>query len=73
MQQQKRSESGGLILSCGDMITATLPNSRLKVTVSGKRYYNTGAGSKDWSGVIPDNLTEEENAKEKVLKELIKD
>lgn len=47
-------ETGGLIKSYGDIVTAHLPHSGLELTVSSKLYYNIGANESEWRGVIPD-------------------
>lgn len=47
-------ETGGWIISYGDIVTSRLPNTGLTFTISSKLYYNMGAGVKDWHGVIPD-------------------
>ncbi len=60
-------ETGGLIKSYGDIVTAILPNSQLELTVSSKLYYNTGADEHDWRGVIPDIPSSPEKAFQRAL------
>lgn len=47
-------ETGGLIKSYGDIVSAHLPHSQLGLTISSKLYYDVGATENDWHGVIPD-------------------
>lgn len=47
-------QTGGLIKSYGDIVTAHLPNTQLDLSISSKLYYDAGAGENDWHGVIPD-------------------
>ena len=49
-------ETGGLIVSYGDIVPAKLPNTKLGLTVSSKLYYNIGSKEGDWRGVIPDKV-----------------
>ncbi len=49
-------ETGGLILSFGDIVPATLPETKLPLVVSSKLYLNIGANEHDWHGVLPDCL-----------------
>ncbi|MCR8561570.1 hypothetical protein KXD93_28200 [Mucilaginibacter sp. BJC16-A38] len=60
-------ETGGLIKSYGDIVTAHLPNSGLELTVSSKLYYNIGANENDWRGVIPDIYSAPEKALQRAL------
>lgn len=55
-------ETGGLVKSYGDIVTVTLPNSKLDMYISSKLYYNVGAGEHDWHGVIPDIKTSPDKA-----------
>lgn len=60
-------ETGGLIKSYGDIVTARLPHSGLELTVSSKLYYNIGANENDWRGVIPDIYSSPEEALQRAL------
>jgi hypothetical protein len=60
-------QTGGLIKSYGDIVTAQLPNSRLELTVSSKLYYNIGANENDYRGVIPDIYSSPEKALKRAL------
>ncbi|TSJ43163.1 hypothetical protein FO440_02940 [Mucilaginibacter corticis] len=55
-------ETGGLVKSYGDIVPVYLPNSKLKLVISSKLYYNAGAAEQDWHGVIPDIQTTADNA-----------
>lgn len=55
-------ETGGLIKSYGDIVSANLPNTQLQLIISSKLYYNAGAGENDWHGVIPDIKTTPDKA-----------
>ncbi|MCJ8209602.1 S41 family peptidase [Mucilaginibacter sp. RS28] len=61
-------ETGGLIKSYGDIVTAHLPHSGLALTVSSKLYYNIGANENDWRGVIPDIYSSPDQALQRALK-----
>jgi C-terminal processing protease CtpA/Prc len=50
-------ESGGLATSYGDIYSFTLPNTRLSVGVSHKRFVRP-SGEDDGRGVIPDHVVE---------------
>lgn len=60
-------ETGGLIKSYGDIVSAHLPNSQLELTVSSKLYYNIGATETDWHGVVPDKVVPSNMAMTKAL------
>ncbi|WP_308130712.1 S41 family peptidase [uncultured Flavobacterium sp.] len=47
-------ETGGLVVSYGDIVSHQLPNTQLPITISSKLYYNVGTKTDDWHGVIPD-------------------
>jgi len=47
-------ETGGCIIHFGDVIVATLPNSKLNFTISHKIWYEIGAGENDFHGTTPD-------------------
>jgi hypothetical protein len=61
-------ETGGLIVSYGDIVTTRLPHTQLTFTISSKLYYNMGARENDWRGVVPDVKMPAEQAKKYVLK-----
>jgi len=46
-------ETGGFILSFGDIVPGTLPHTKMPFVVSSKLYLNIGAKVGDWHGVIP--------------------
>jgi hypothetical protein len=46
-------ETGGQIISYGDIVTTHLPHTQLTLTISSKLYYNVGARQND-RGVVPD-------------------
>jgi hypothetical protein len=60
-------ETGGLIKSYGDIVTARLPNSQLELTLSSKLYYDVGATDNDWHGAIPDIKSSPDNALKRAL------
>ncbi|RDI12070.1 S41 family peptidase [Flavobacterium sp. AG291] len=60
-------ETGGLILSFGDIVPAVLPQTRLPLVVSSKLYFNIGANENDWHGVLPDILCTSDQTLEKAL------
>jgi len=60
-------ETGGLIKSYGDIVTAHLPHSGIELTVSSKLYYNIGANENDWRGVIPDVFSSPDMALQRAL------
>lgn len=47
-------ETGGLVVSYGDIVSHQLPNTKLPITISSKLYYNVGTKADDWHGAIPD-------------------
>jgi hypothetical protein len=47
-------ETGGMIVSFGDIVYAELPNSQIPFTISRCLYYNIGAGDTDFRGVKVD-------------------
>lgn len=49
-------ETGGLIKSYGDIVSANLPHTQLGLTISSKLYYDVGASENEWHGVIPDKV-----------------
>ncbi|AXY75490.1 hypothetical protein D3H65_16545 [Paraflavitalea soli] len=49
-------ETGGLIISYGDIVSASLPHTGLQITISSKLYYNVGSRKNDWKGVVPDKI-----------------
>ncbi|WP_447642591.1 MULTISPECIES: S41 family peptidase [Chitinophagaceae] len=60
-------ETGGLIKSFGDIVTAHLPNSNLRLTISSTLYYNIGADDNDFIGVIPDVFAPKDSALKKAM------
>jgi len=48
-------ETGGLIVSFGDIITTQLPVTGMELTISHNLYHNIGAQETDFRGVIPDH------------------
>lgn len=66
------SESGGFIISAGEVVERQLPNSKLFLNVSSTIDYNIGAKEKDVHGVIPDHKAQPEKALNYVLEKLIK-
>ncbi|MCF0060404.1 S41 family peptidase [Dyadobacter chenwenxiniae] len=48
-------ETGGLIVSFGDIITTHLPMTSMELTISHNLYFNIGAKKSDFNGVIPDH------------------
>ena len=55
-------ETGGLIVSFGDIITTHLPVTNMELTISHNLYYNMGAKETDFRGVIPDYQVEYRDA-----------
>lgn len=55
-------ETGGLIVSFGDIITTHLPATNMELTISHNLYYNMGAMETDFRGVIPDHQVEYRDA-----------
>ena len=64
-------ETGGLIVSYGDIVSPRLPHTQLGLTISSKLYFNIGSTKNDWKGVIPDKVIPSGQAMEKAL-ELIR-
>lgn len=60
-------ETGGLILSFGDIVQGVLPNTKLPFVVSSKLYSNIGAKLDDWHGVIPSIPIKSDHALKKAL------
>lgn len=61
-------ETGGLIVSYGDIVSARLPNTGQPLTVSSKLYLNIGAHPNDWKGVRPDLEVPASKAMEEALR-----
>ena len=55
-------QTGGLIVSFGDIITTQLPVTNMELTISHNLYYNIGAKETDFRGVIPDHHVEYRDA-----------
>ncbi len=64
-------ETGGWIIHYGDVIKATLPNSKLNLTISHKLWYEIGATENDFNGTVPDIYVPSEKALDYTL-DLIK-
>ena len=64
-------ETGGWIIHYGDVINASLPNSKLGLTISHKMWFEAGAQENDFHGTAPDIKVAAEKAMEYTL-ELIK-
>jgi len=60
-------ESGGQIMSFGDIVPATLTVTGMPFVVSSKLYMNIGAKAGDWHGVIPSLTAKSEDALKKAL------
>jgi len=60
--------TGGQIVSFGDLVIATLPISRLSLTISHKEFYLYGATEKERHGVIPHYKVSSEKALDYALK-----
>ena len=65
-------ETGGWIVCYGDIISASLPNTKLDFTISHKMFYEIGAKDNDFHGTIPDIIIPSEKALDYTLK-LIKE
>lgn len=61
-------ETGGLVVSYGDIVSYQLPNTKLPVTISSKLYYNVGTKADDWRGATPDINIPSPEALDKALK-----
>lgn len=48
-------ETGGILVSPGDVVTTYLPNSKLELSITTSKYYSIGAKENDNRGVIPDH------------------
>jgi hypothetical protein len=55
-------ETGGLLVCYGDVINATLPATKLNLSISHKMFYETGATENDFHGTIPDITVPSEKA-----------
>jgi len=64
-------ETGGRLNHYGDLIIATLPNTKLNLYISHKMWFEIGAKENDFHGTIPDIIVPSENALDYTL-ELIK-
>jgi len=64
-------ETGGWIIHYGDVINASLPNTKLNLTISHKLWYEIGAEENDFHGTIPDINVPSEKALDYTI-ELIK-
>jgi len=64
-------ETGGLVKSYGDIVSARLPHTQIDLTISSSLYYDIGAKENDWKGVVPDIAVSSKTALNKAL-ELIR-
>ncbi len=55
-------ETGGLVESYGDIVTAILPNTKLEMSISSKLYFDAGIKDNEWHGVIPDISVSDDEA-----------
>lgn len=55
-------ETGGKVVSFGDIVNNTLPNSKLDLHISHKVYYGYGATENEQNGVIPDYVIDAKEA-----------
>lgn len=55
-------ETGGWVVSYGDLIPLELRNTKLQMSVSTKKFYTIGTTDKDLHGVKPNNEMKSENA-----------
>lgn len=60
-------ETGGLILSFGDIVSGVLPHTKMPFVISSKLYLNIGANANDWHGVIPTIPAKSQEALKKAL------
>lgn len=60
-------ETGGLVVSYGDIVSHQLPNTGLPITISSKLYYNVGTKTDDWRGATPDIKVPSREALDKAL------
>ena len=63
-------ETGGWIVSYGDYIPTELPNTKLKLNISTKKFYTIGTTNKDLHGVIPDEKVPAKDALTNVLNKI---
>jgi len=63
-------ETGGWVVSYGDLVPTELPNTKLKLSVSTKKFYTIGTTDKDLHGVKPDNEIKAESALEITLNKI---
>ncbi|MDN3693080.1 S41 family peptidase [Chryseobacterium tructae] len=66
------SETGGFIISPGEVVERKLPNSKLFLNISSTIDFNIGAAENDRHGVIPDIQVESGKALDYTLERLIK-
>lgn len=60
-------QTGGLILSFGDIVPGTLPVTKMPFVVSSKLYMNVGAKEGNWHGVLPTVPVKSNDALKKAL------
>jgi hypothetical protein len=63
-------ETGGWMVAYGDKISATLPITKLQISISQKKFYTVGSTDKDFHGIIPDIRIKPENALDFTLKKI---
>lgn len=63
-------ETGGWVVSYGDFIPTELPNTKLKMSISSKKFYTIGTNNNDLHGVKPDNKMKSENALDYTLNKI---
>lgn len=63
-------ETGGLVVSYGDIVSHQLPNTKLPITISSKLYYNIGTKADDWHGAMPDIKVFSNDALETTLQQI---
>jgi hypothetical protein len=64
-------ETGGWIIHYGNLVMASLPNTKMNLNISGTKWLEIGAKENDFHGTIPDIIVPSENALDYTL-ELIK-
>lgn len=55
-------ETGGWIIHYGNLVSATLPNTKMGLNISGTMWYEIGAKENDFHGTIPDIIVPSEKA-----------
>ncbi len=65
-------ETGGWIVCYGDKVTTELPNTKMPLSVSTKKFYTVGSSNKDLQGILPDVRMPSGEALDFVLDEISK-